>query len=73
MRRIHIGSNNYYREDDDGFWVAEFNTDPMSATLTPSELGLLLKHQIKVGTSLLGKVERSLEELKSDVKYLKED
>jgi len=66
MNEIKIGRIHYILDEVSGFWIAQHNTDPHSATITISELVSLvedLRHTISL----------KQEELNNFIKYHTKD
>jgi len=69
---IKIGKLHYKLEESNGFWTAQFQTDPMSATITDGELIYLVQDAIDGGNTLIAKIANRISELEQFVKDLKD-
>lgn len=63
LTEIEVGRL-HYKLDDSGFWVNQYPTDPMSATVTSGELWHILESSLVGGQELVRKVEERIEYIK---------
>ena len=73
MNEIKWGKTFHYKKDSQGFWIAQFETDPMSATITQYELIAILQDQVIQGRKILADVGKRLDNIEQDIKTLESE
>lgn len=60
----------HYKRDSKGFWIAQFPTDPTTATITSLELADILKEGLIKAKELIQKLQQRSKELETDIASL---
>lgn len=64
MKEIKFGQGFWYVLDDrSGFWINQYPSDPMSATITQGELAHILEFHIERGKETVIKVQDRVKEM----------